>query len=51
MPDKVFYGTDFPLTLPVYRAMIDNIMTMPISTEFKHKLMGNNFRKFVNWGS
>jgi predicted TIM-barrel fold metal-dependent hydrolase len=51
MPDKVFSGTDFPLTLPVYQTMIDNIMTMPISTEFKHKLMGNNFRKFVNWGS
>jgi predicted TIM-barrel fold metal-dependent hydrolase len=49
MPDKVFYGTDFPLTMPVYRAMIDNIMTMPLSTEFKHKLMGNNFRKFLNW--
>ena len=50
MPDKVFYGTDFPLTLPVYRAMIDNIMTMPLSPEFKHKLMGDNFRKFLNWG-
>jgi predicted TIM-barrel fold metal-dependent hydrolase len=49
MPDKVFYGTDFPLTMPVYRAMIDNIMTLPLSTEFKHKLMGDNFRKFLNW--
>jgi len=51
MPDKVFYGTDFPLTLPVYREMIGNIMTMPLSMEFKHKLMGDNFRKFVNWES
>jgi predicted TIM-barrel fold metal-dependent hydrolase len=51
MPDKVFYGTDFPLTMPVYRAMIDNIMTLPLSTEFKHKLMGDNFRKFLNWES
>ncbi len=51
MPDKVFYGTDFPLTLPVYGAMISNIMTMPLSMEFKHKLMGDNFRKFVKWES
>jgi hypothetical protein len=51
MPDKVFYGTDFPLTLPVYRAMVDNIMNLPLSMEFKHKLMGNNFRKFLDWKS
>ena len=51
MPDKVFYGTDFPLSLPVYKAMVDNIMNMPLTTEFKHKLMGNNFRKFLNWES
>jgi predicted TIM-barrel fold metal-dependent hydrolase len=51
MPDKVFYGTDFPLTLTVYQAMIDNIMNMPLSLDFKYKLMGNNFRKFLNWES
>jgi len=51
MPDKVFYGTDFPLTMPVYGAMIDNIMNMPLTTEFKHKLMGDNFRRFLNWKS
>jgi predicted TIM-barrel fold metal-dependent hydrolase len=49
MPNKVFYGTDFPLTLVAYGLMIDNIMNMPLSMEFKHKLMGDNFRKFVNW--
>jgi predicted TIM-barrel fold metal-dependent hydrolase len=51
MPDKVFYGTDFPLTLTVYQAMIDNIMNMPLSLDFKYKLMGDNFRKFLNWES
>ena len=51
MPDKVFYGTDFPLTMPFYKAMLDNIMLMPLSQEFKHKLTGDNFRKFINWGS
>ena len=51
MPNKVFYGTDFPLTMPVYRSMIDNIMNMPLSLAFKHKLMGDNFRKFINWKS
>jgi predicted TIM-barrel fold metal-dependent hydrolase len=49
MPDKVFYGTDFPLTLPAYGAMVSNIMTMPLAMEFKNKLMGDNFRKFINW--
>jgi len=51
MPDKVFYGTDFPMTMPFYKAMLDNVMNMPISMEFKHKLTGNNFRKFVGWES
>ncbi|MCP4716345.1 MAG: amidohydrolase family protein [Deltaproteobacteria bacterium] len=51
MPNKVFYGTDFPLTLPAYSAMILNIMNMPLSMEFKHNLMGNNFRKFIGWKS
>ena len=51
IPDKVFYGTDFPLTLPCYSAMVSNIMTMPLSMEFKNKIMGDNFRKFINWNS
>jgi len=51
MPDKVFYGTDYPMTLPFYKAMLDNIMLMPIQQEFKQKLTGDNFRKFINWGS
>lgn len=51
MPDKVFYGTDFPLGMPAYRAMIDNIMAMPMGMDFKHKLMGDNFRKFISWES
>jgi hypothetical protein len=37
--------------MPVYKAMIDNVMNMPLSMEFKQKLMGNNFRKFVGWKS
>jgi predicted TIM-barrel fold metal-dependent hydrolase len=49
MPDKVFYGTDYPMTLPFYKAMLDNIMLMPIQQEFKQKLTGDNFRKFINW--
>jgi predicted TIM-barrel fold metal-dependent hydrolase len=51
MPDKVFYGTDYPMTLPFYKAMLDNIMLMPIQQEFKQKLTGDNFRKFINWES
>jgi len=31
--------------------MVSNIMTMPLSMEFKNKIMGDNFRKFINWNS
>jgi hypothetical protein len=31
--------------------MLDNIMLMPIQQEFKQKLTGDNFRKFINWES
>jgi predicted TIM-barrel fold metal-dependent hydrolase len=49
MPDKVFFGTDFPLTLPVYKLSIDYIINLPLTEEFKRKLMGENFRKFIDW--
>ena len=39
------------MTLPFYKALLDNIMLMPISQEFKYKLTGDNFRKFINWES
>ena len=42
LPDKVFFGTDWPLSLPVYRAMIDNIRFMPLTGEFKRKLFHDN---------
>ncbi len=45
LPDKVFFGTDYPLSLPVYRAMIDNIRLMPLSGEFKRKLLHDNAAK------
>jgi len=51
MPDKVFFGTDFPLILPIYKFAIDYITNLPLSQEFIHKLMGGNFRRFVNWKS
>jgi predicted TIM-barrel fold metal-dependent hydrolase len=49
MPDKVFFGTDFPLLLSVYKCSIDHILNLPLSQEFKKKLMGDNFRKFLGW--
>jgi len=51
MPDKVFFGTDFPLLLPIYKLAIDYIMHLPLNQEFIHKLMGDNFRKFLGWKS
>lgn len=49
IPDKVFFGTDFPLTLPIYKFMIDYINCLPLTPEFKRKLLGDNFRRFINW--
>ena len=49
MPDKVFFGTDFPYILPIYKFAVDYLMNLPLSQEFKQKLMGDNFRKFINW--
>jgi predicted TIM-barrel fold metal-dependent hydrolase len=46
MPDKVFYGTDFPINLSVYRSYIDHILQLPLTDEFKRKLMRDNARKF-----
>lgn len=51
MPAKVFYSTAFPLLMAAYGAMMDNKMNMPLTMEFKHKLMGNHFRKFIDWES
>jgi predicted TIM-barrel fold metal-dependent hydrolase len=51
MTDKVFFGTDFPLLLSVYKFSIDYVINLPLSQEFKQKLMGDNFRKFINWES
>jgi predicted TIM-barrel fold metal-dependent hydrolase len=49
MPEKVFFGTDFPLTLPVYKTVVDYLNCLPLTEEFKRKLMGDNFRKFLGW--
>jgi len=51
MPDKVFFGTDSPLLFPLYKFAVDYLMNLPLSQEFKYKLMGDNFRKFINWKS
>jgi len=46
VPDKVFYGTDFPINFSVYGSYIDHILQLPLSSEFKRKLMRDNARKF-----
>ena len=51
MPDKVFMGTDYPMTLPFYKTLFDNIMQLPVGMQFKQKLTGDNFRKFIGWES
>ncbi len=46
IPDKVFFGTDFPLSLPVYRALVDHLRLLPLSEVFKKKLLRDNAMKF-----
>ena len=49
MPDKVFFGTHFPLILPIYKFSMDYINCLPFTADFKRKLMGDNFRNFIGW--
>jgi len=46
IPDKIFFGTDFPLSLPIYRPLVDHIRLMPLHADFKKKLLRDNARKF-----
>jgi predicted TIM-barrel fold metal-dependent hydrolase len=46
VPDKVFFGTDAPLILSIYKTSVEYIKLLPTSPEFKRKLMYANAKKF-----
>jgi predicted TIM-barrel fold metal-dependent hydrolase len=46
IPDKVFFGSDFPVFLTTYDDILGWIKKLPVSAEFKRKLMRGNAEKF-----
>ncbi len=46
MPDKVWYGSDFPVFAPYYETIIQRIKDLPLSAEFKRKLLRDNAENF-----
>ena len=48
VPHKVFFGSDFPLLVSIYRECIDHIKLLPLSPQFKRALLRDNAYKFFN---
>ena len=46
VPDKVFFGTDAPLIFSIYKTAVEHIKLLPLSPEFKKKLMWDNANNF-----
>jgi len=46
IPDKVWYGSDFPVFLPFHKPTIERLKNLPLSAEFKRKLLRENAEKF-----
>jgi predicted TIM-barrel fold metal-dependent hydrolase len=46
IPDKVWYGSDFPVFLPFHKPTVERLRNMPLSVEFKRKLLRENAEKF-----
>jgi len=46
IPDKVFFGSDFPVFITAYDEILKWIVDLPLSAEFKRKLMRGNAEKF-----
>ncbi len=46
VPDKVFFGTDAPLILSIYKTAVEYIKLLPFSMEFRKKLMYENAKNF-----
>jgi len=45
IPDKVFFGTDFPFVFP-HKPSVDHIRKIPLTAEFKKKLLRENAIRF-----
>lgn len=46
VPDKVFFGTDAPLILSIYKTAVEYIKLLPLSMEFRKKLLWDNAYNF-----
>ncbi len=46
VPHKVFFGTDAPLILPIYKTAVEYFKLLPLSQDFKMKLMYANAKEF-----
>ncbi len=46
MPDKVWYGSEFPAFLPYSELAIDRIRQAPLGAGFKRKLLRDNAENF-----
>lgn len=46
IPNKVFFGSDFPVFLTTYDDILGWIKKLPVSAEFKYKLLRGNSEKF-----
>jgi len=46
IPDKVFYGTDFPVTWAFNKSTLARLKDLPLSAQFKSKLLRDNAAKF-----
>jgi predicted TIM-barrel fold metal-dependent hydrolase len=46
IPNKVFFGSDFPVFLPAYKDIMRWIKAQSLSAEFKRGLMRDNAERF-----
>lgn len=46
VPHKVFFGTDSPLILPIYKTALEYIKLLPLSMQFKKALLFDNAYNF-----
>lgn len=46
VPDKVFFGSDAPLILSIYKTAVETIKMLPLSPAFLKKLMYDNAKNF-----
>ena len=46
IPDKIWFASDFPVWAMTYKDTLQQIKNLPVSAEFKRKLMRDNAEEF-----